>query len=241
MTRLPPEILGSPQPGVPLPPELKERLLAAVRQQPAPARASARRTGWLLLLGGFAWLLLCLFGGLGGIVVWQRPIGHIALVGTGWFFVALGASVLSAARGRSMLGRPRWLLVLAAGLTAPLLFLWVLAGVLPWPQTATLSCAPNITGAGCLAAALLMGLGPFVGFLLLRRGSDPLHPRLTGAALGAAAGAWGSWAIGLHCPCTGLGHSFIGHVLPAAAWALAGLLAGNLLLAVRAKPPATHR
>lgn len=239
MTRLPWESLKPSEPGVP-PPELKERLLAAIREQPAPARASVRRTGWLAVLGGFAWLA-CLFAGLGGIVVSQRPAGHIALVGAGWFLMALGASALSVARGRSMLGRPRWSLALAAGLTAPLLFLWVLAAVLPWPQTASPTCAPNITGTGCLGVALLMGVGPFVGFLFLRRGSDPLHPRLTGAALGAAAGAWGSWAIGLHCPCTGLGHSFIGHVLPAAGLALAGWLAGNLILAVRARPPAKRR
>jgi hypothetical protein len=33
--------------------------------------------------------------------------------------------------------------------------------------------------------------GPLIAFARLRRASDPVSPRPTGAALGAAAGAWG--------------------------------------------------
>lgn len=66
-------------------------------------------------------------------------------------------------------------------------------------------------------------------------GQDPIHPRLTRAALGAAAGAWGSWAMGLHCPYTEFGHVILGHLLPTGVLALVGLVAGQVFLAMHAR------
>jgi hypothetical protein len=170
-----------------------------------------------------------------GIVVKQRPPGHIAFIGAGWLLLATGVTLLSATRGRSMLGPPRHLLVGSVGLLIPLLAAWALLGNWIWPEANALACPTPIGHVVCLRNALLLGLGPFIGFLLIRRGTDPLHPRLTGLVLGSAAGAWGSWALGLHCPYTELGHVLLSHVLPTAVLGVAGLQVGPLVLAVRVR------
>ena len=71
-------------------------------------------------------------------------------------------------------------------------------------------------------------------FLFLRRGSDPVHPRASGAALGAAAGAWASVLIHLHCPVAATDHVLLGHLAPVLFLSLAGVLVGRRLLGVRA-------
>jgi hypothetical protein len=215
------------------PPELKARILAAAKTEPAPPRAAWRRLALGTLLGGIAWMGAVFFGWMNGIIVQQRPPEHIVFMGAGWFLLAIGVTLLSATRGRSMLGRPGMLIGTTVGLLIPSLAAWALLGSWVWPETAALVCPTPETHLRCLRNAVLLGLGPFIGLLLMRRGTDPLHPRLTGLALGAAAGAWGSWAVGLHCPYTELGHVFLSHVLPTAVLGTLGLLAGPLVLAVR--------
>lgn len=220
---------------VPPPPHLKARLLDAVQREPSPSRLSVRRANVLAALAGFAWLALVFFFRVGGVVLRKRPVGHVVVLGLGWLLLAAAATLLSASRGRSLLGRPSHLLRLAAGLTVPLLFAWAFLSNAAWPETNGLACPTPAGHVKCFINTITMGVGPLVGFMFLRRGDDPVHPRLTGAALGAAAGAWGSWAMGLHCPYTELGHVLLGHVLPTGVLALVGLIAGQIFLAMRAR------
>jgi hypothetical protein len=86
-----------------------------------------------------------------------------------------------------MLGRPRAVLA-ATTIAAPaVLFAWKVlfstrfAGMTdPWPDR---------PGLKCLALSLAVGVRPLAACVLLRRGGDPLHPTLSGAALGVTAGA----------------------------------------------------
>ena len=77
-----------------------------------------------------------------------------------------------------------------------------------------------------------MALVPLLGVLWLRRGSDPLHPHLTGAASGAAVGA-GVWVlVDLWCPVSYLPHLLLGHVLPLLLLITLAALLGSRIIGV---------
>ncbi len=86
----------------------------------------------------------------------------------------------------------------------------------------------------CLIATPLFAVGPLIAFALIRRSSDPVTPRLTGAALGTAAGAWAALAIDLHCARGSIHHVLVGHAVPMVALALIGMTLGGRVVAVRA-------
>ena len=80
---------------------------------------------------------------------------------------------------------------------------------------------------------MALAAGPLIAFARLRRGSDPESPRLTGAALGAAAGAWGDAAHVPICGYTAPAHIVIGHILPIVLLALVGVIVGDRVVALR--------
>jgi hypothetical protein len=80
-----------------------------------------------------------------------------------------------------------------------------------------------------------MAFGPLAAFAYVRRHTDPVHPRLTGAAVGAAAGAWGALAIGMHCPGTMPVHVLAGHVTPVFLLTLLGIWIGGRGVSVSVK------
>jgi hypothetical protein len=131
-----------------------------------------------------------------------------------------------------MLGRPAsWKLVVAVVTPAALLATW-LAVALAWPATLR-----DMSGAGshlfCIRATIALAVGPFVAFVVVGRGSDAVSPRLGGAAMGAAAGAWGAAALPLACGFTAPIHIALGHVLPVALVAAFGALLGERFLSIR--------
>jgi hypothetical protein len=85
--------------------------------------------------------------------------------------------------------------------------------------------------------SLLFGVVPLVTFLIARRGSDPVHPRSLGAALGAASGLWAATLVDLWCPVAYPSHVVLGHVLPALLLAGAGAALGARLLSLSASLP----
>jgi len=87
----------------------------------------------------------------------------------------------------------------------------------------------------CIEFTTLMALGPFIAFTFLRRGSDPVAPRLTGAAIGAVSGVIGAVGIELRCSHATLVHVALGHVLPVALLAMLGALVAGRIVAVRAR------
>lgn len=222
-----------------LPADLRERVLSAARKEPAPTRMQATRTVAIVLIAGFA-TTLTLFLTIGGYAGGNRPASYMVMSIAGWLAMALVASWGAFGRGGSMLGRPgRWLGTIAV-CTTPLLGAWIVLGALGWPATASQGCPPEVDG-GCLMFTILLSLGPFAAFLFARRNSDPVHPRATGAALGAASGAWGALCMNAHCACAAPFHQFIGHAVPISVLALAGFLLGGLVLSVRAPVESTIR
>jgi len=214
--------------------ELKQRVLAAAREQPAATRPRvAIQMGLLIVAAGS--VIGYAFHALGG-VHWAsaRPIPFLIGVAAGWGVVALAISIIALGRGRSMLGRSKaWLLgfVLA---TPPVLFAWSLLWNALYP--ATLKPYPGRIGLVCLDLALTIGTIPVVVLVLARRGTDPVHPAVTGAALGAAVGTWSAFTIDLSCECTNPSHVALGHVLPVILLILFGAWLGQRLIALRNSP-----
>jgi hypothetical protein len=204
-------------------PDLKARVLAAVSTDPAPTRDA--------VVGGmiFGWTIagavtVGLFLAVGGIHAGNRPLPFVAATASGWLAIAIAAS-LGATRRDSMLGRSRAALV-AVSLAIPVaLFAWYAV----WLSYSPVGTEPvsMARGAGCLALTLAMGAAPVAILLWSRRGSDPVHPRAAGAALGTMAGAWASLLIGLHCEQAQLLHVALSHVFPVVLLAGVGAVLGD--------------
>src|SRR5437763_1788974 len=75
--------------------------------------------------------------------------------------------------------------------------------------------------------------GPRAALAAARRGSDPVHPAITGAALATCAAAWASFASTFHCPYSGLTHLVLGHILPIAALSAIGTVIIARVVALR--------
>ncbi len=210
----------------PLPPDLRARVLSAVEREPVPPRAAGARRRVLAVALGFASLLVSL--AVLGVRPHGRPSGYIAALVLAWLPIAAVATWAGVGQGRSMLGRPAsWLLAVAVLTPLALLAGW--AGVaMAWPST--LHDASGVhEHLVCDVVTLSFSIGPVLAFSRLRRGTDPVTPRLTGAAIATAAAAWGAIAMHLVCGFTAPVHILLGHVAPV----VFGTLLGALVLARR--------
>src|SRR5262249_18047885 len=153
------------------------------------------------------------------------PAVPLALSLAGWGAVALASLGVALGRGGSMVGRSRGALVALAFLAPAVLVALAVALTLAFRDAAP--APPAAIDLRCFLVTVLFALAPFVGFLLLRRGSDPVHPRASAAALGVAAGAWGSLFIELHCPVWQTFHIVAAHTVPVALFGALGALVGE--------------
>lgn len=209
-----------------LSPEFKSRLLASVRDVPAPTRKETlRRQTWLFAAGLAG--ALALFFIKGGLRVTSRPPSLIALTSLGTaVFAGLGMWLLFT-RAPTGLRRPRAVLLGAALFSTVAFVTWRYgvsalydrAGV--WPGRVGLRCLVLSVGTG--------GLMLFAALMSWRR-SEPVTPRATGAAFGAGAGLGSALLVDLWCPVAYLPHLLLGHVLPILVLALAGGLIGGRVL-----------
>jgi hypothetical protein len=211
----------------------RARLLARIRATPSPTRAQ-HQVRSLIAVGVAAAVMIALLLAFGGVrpggmqasgVPVARPLelmfitfaGAALIAGAGWWALV--------ARGRSMLGRRTAWLALAGAAVVLLLFGWKVAAssiftgmTLPWPGR---------PGLRCLGLSLLLGAWLLGALIVARRNSDATHPRVTGAALGVAAGACTWVLMDLWCPVAHPQHLLLGHVLPIGTMALAGAWLGH--------------
>ncbi|HSQ66116.1 MAG TPA: NrsF family protein [Polyangiaceae bacterium] len=215
-----------------LPAELRERVLAKARGTPSPdARAVARRRRAAVALGaGTSVALLAALG----ITLGGRPLPFVALSAAGWALLAAATTWTAAHRGLTMLGHTRRVLVFAALAAAPVVLAWVMACTLGWPDVRE-PAAGATANVACLIATSVLSLAPLFALGYLRRGSDPVHPRATGAATFASAGAWGGALIDLHCGIVHPVHVALAHVMPIAVFAALGAVLGARLFGVTSK------
>jgi hypothetical protein len=207
--------------------DLKARVLAMSREDPGPGKGTVRLRSALLMSA----IGLVVYGALraeGGIH-WggspSRPPWFIVGTGLGWAVIAFSASWLSTRRGRSMVGRPRALLWVAALGTPILLSCWSILWNILYPET--LRVCPHRIGLVCLDLVVAVASLPLLALVLWRARGDLVHPGTTGAALGAAMGAWAGFTVDLSCECTNPSHVLIGHVGPVALMVAVGFMLGR--------------
>ena len=225
--------------------ELRARVLAAVAAEESPTRAAVRRRNLFIGLiaaasgiGAFVIFAALMSEGhllrLGGDVAphqrLERSVALVVATAGGALGIAATAVWLALRRGRSMLGRSRPRLLRGAALIPLGLLAWKVgcsvalgAAMVPWPER---------PGERCLALSLVVAAGPLLSFLAIRR-SAPAQPALNGAVMGIAAGACAWVAADLWCPVGYVPHVLLGHVLPLAVLAGAGVLLGQAFLAPR--------
>ncbi|HYQ31157.1 MAG TPA: NrsF family protein [Polyangiaceae bacterium] len=209
--------------------QLRARVIALSAREASPTRAqlSLRHR---IVLGIVMLVPLLMFIAWGGIRIGPRPERLVLQTALGSAVLAAGFAIVGIGRGRSMLGRPRAWLLTQVLLTPALLFGWRVLSSARYPNMMVQWL--DRPGFRCFTLSLVLALVPLLGVLWLRRGSDPLHPHLTGAASGAAVGA-GVWVlVDLWCPVSYLPHLLLGHVLPLLLLITLAALLGSRIIGV---------
>jgi len=213
-------------------PDLKARVLASARATRSRARGDSRLGAWLILPSA-CFVAGALFFAFDGIRHGQgRPTWFYAASLLGWIAVAALSMWAALSRGRSALGRPSaWLVAVCVG-TPAILFAMMYGFAVAQPEVTVLHA--ERLGLKCLGLALAGAAFPLTALLLVRRGSDPVHPTATGAALGAACGACAGVMVELWCPVGAPRHVAVGHILPIVVVAVLGAVTGSRIIAMRA-------
>jgi len=217
-------MMPSPKPNA----DLRARILEATRQEPAPDRARVAQTTRTFVALAVVSALTIFFAS-GGFNLGTRPLGFVVATAIGWGLAAAFATHLAFSRRKSMLGPTRQALVSSALLVAPILLAWAVVWTMPWPEVTRFDSSWS-SYLRCFTLTSVLGILPLIALTIARRGSDPVHPRSTGAALGAAMGAWAGTLIDLHCTCASVPHIAFAHVLPTLILAAIGALAGPRVL-----------
>lgn len=213
------------------PDELRARILAEIQRSPAPTRAE--HTKRVVLIAGLgAMATTAIFFVMGGFARGTRPIELVAFTSGLALVAAIVLTRLSSGVTGSMLGRSRQALLLACVATAPALALAALAAAMLWPADAQESVAVK-THVACGVITVAQGALPLIAMIVPRRGSDPVHPAITGAALGMTAGAWTAMMAYLRCPHAELAHCVLAHVSPTLILTVVGAALGHAFLRIR--------
>ena len=213
-------------------PDLKHRILAAAAAETSPTRRQ-RSVGSAIRAVSALAVPLLLFTLIGGARLGPRPSGLVAMTALGISAIAAWALLAAFVRGSSMLGRTRGRL-LATAVIAPVAFLiWKVAASSGVPHM--MDPWPDRPGLRCFAVTALFAAWPLVALGWERWGSDPVHPRALGLALGVGTGAAAAVLVDLWCPVGHVPHLLAGHVAPMLVLGGLGALAGARVLGVRAR------
>lgn len=218
--------------------DLRARVLAAAASRPSPTRGQVRARNLALLVSGIVVPLIVFHswggmrpGGTNGDQSMLRPDALILETAGGAASIALVVAIVALRRGRSMLGRTGSALLAVAVLTPVALFAWKYFVSAAYPGM-TVEWPARI-GLRCLRLSCMTAAWPLAAFVMTRSGSDPTHPRLTGAAIGAAIGA-ATWVfVDLWCPVAYVPHLLLGHLLPLLLTTLVGWWLGGAVIALR--------
>ena len=215
-----------------LAPDLKHRVLAAAASEASPTRRQ-RVVGSAIRAASALAVPLLLFALVGGVRFGPRPLGLVAMTALGTSAIAAWALFEAFGGGPSMLGRTRGRL-LGTALVVPIAFLmWKVAASSGLPHM--MDPWPTRPGLRCVAVTALFAAWPLVALGWERWGSDPVHPRALGLALGVGTGAAAAVLVDLWCPVGHVPHLLAGHVAPMLALGALGALLGARVLGVRAE------
>jgi hypothetical protein len=172
------------------------------------------------------------FMAMGGLQPGTRPIEMVAFTAGFAMVAALVVGRLASPPRGSMLARPRSVVVTVCVTAAPLLALGAIAAALAWPVPAGEAVDERVHLA-CGAMTFVQGVLPLVALFLTRRGTDPVHPVITGAALGMTAGAWTAMMAYMRCPHAAAMHCILAHVAPTIVLTVVGGIVGWFILRPR--------
>ena len=163
---------------------LRARVLDEAARTPSRTRADQRKRATLVSGIGVAVTAL-LFFATGGFYKGARPVELLAFTGGLGLVGAAALTRLATGvgdRSPSMLGRPRGSLLGGCVLLVVALALVALVAAILWPASAS-EQVPGSIDVACAALTLVQGTLPLLFFVLPRRGSDPVHPAISGAAV----------------------------------------------------------
>jgi hypothetical protein len=209
---------------------LRDKVLADAAAHRARTRSEGRRRA-VVIYACAALAGLPLFFAWGGIDHSEagRPIALTVGIAAGALLLAVACAGVAWWRGNSAVGRPISALVAIAVLAPVATYVWLVM----WHER--YAEPPSHVGFRCLAMTLVSGAPILAAALYVRKRTVAVHPVASGAALGAAAGAFGGITVDLWCPITTSAHVLMGHALPIALLALVGATVGRNILALRAK------
>lgn len=215
--------------------DVKARIFAQVAATPSPTRTAARAYGWLVLPSSLIVAATLFFAFDGPRHGQGRPTWFYVASSIGWLMVATLSVWGALHRGGSAVGRPHaWLVAFALGTPASL-FALMFGAAVAHPEVTLIH--PERLGLKCLGLTVAAAVFPLISLAILRRGSDPVHPAATGAALGSACGASAGVMVELWCPVATPAHVALGHILPILAMALLGALIGARVIGMRGIRP----
>ncbi len=191
--------------------QLRAQVIAQVRREAAPTRAQllARNA---VLMAVCMLVPIVIFLAMGGVRAAPRPQPLVLETALGSGLLALLVASAGLTRGRSMLGRPRAVLVSVVLLTPLSLLAWRVLSSSQYPDMMQKwSARPGLR---CFLLSCAMSAVPLLGVLWIRRDSMPANPRLTAAGFAAAVGAAVWVLVDLWCPVGYVPHLLLGHVLP---------------------------
>jgi hypothetical protein len=214
---------------------LYERVRAAVADAPAPrtTRTQTRIAVALAILPVLTTLVVLTASQL----VYRQPaaglgIDVVSAAGAWTLLVllaglALASTLFALRQGRTGLGIGSTSLILVAALVVPVYAALTLvqplhSGVADDIDISFAGVAISPWGLRCLLIAIGVSATALVIFASALRRAVAVASVLRGAALGAAAGAWGGLAVFAFCPSGELQHLLVGHVLPIAAFTVIG-------------------
>ncbi len=213
-----------------LAPDLKRRILAATISEPSPTRRQRLIWSAIRMASALAVPLL-LFLLVGGPRVGPRPLGLVAMTALGTSGIAAAVLFVAVGRGPSMLGRSRGRLLATAVIVPVAFLLWKVAA--SWGVPHMMDPWPDRPGLRCFALTVLFAAWPVAALGWERWGSDPVHPRTLGVALGVAAGAATAVLVDLWCPVGHVPHLLTGHLAPILLLGGLGAVVGARALGVR--------
>jgi Negative regulator of sigma F len=218
-----------PPPSPQLPPALRDRVLAAVQEEPAETQGSwlKRRTIILVLssLGAVA-----LFFAMGGLKVADRDFRYLSVLSLAWALVTVMCTYVVVRRGGSSVGVERNVVGLVFASPLALVLVVLFAGQLdPNP-----GLVPR-KDLSCLILSMVFAGLPAVGTIMAHRGAVFIRRRWFAAAVASSAAVFGCFLMMLKCPCHEIGHLLIGHVLPVVIFAGIGWALGVAALSLGKK------
>ena len=219
----------------PLPSDAKARLLAQMGRTRSPTRQAARATAWTVLPSGLLVALALYFAFDGPEHGKGRPLWFYLASAVSWAAVATLATIGVLGRQPRSSWRSRGALLAVAIGTPALLFALMFGMAFVFPDVAAIH--PERLGLKCFGLTVAAAAFPLVALMRVRRGSDPVHPAMTGAALGAACGASAGVMVEMWCPVAAPLHVLVGHIIPIVLLTVLGAVSGARVIAMKARAP----